>query len=255
MESIDIHEHGSIVIATINNTLRANALSVSVLEGLNDFVGRLETDAQIRVAILSGTGTRFFSSGADIEAWGDMAAAQFARDWIAPGHRLLDRLSRVSIPVIAAINGDVLGGGLELAAACDLRVAVPSARFSLPEATIGVTPGWSGLQRVLRLIPEPLLREMALTGCGLSTDRLHGVGFINEISADPLQRAIEIAETTLNLAPKSVAINKQVINAAAGEGREAAIDWMAGSLAASSSDRTEGVASFREKRPPRFKGE
>jgi enoyl-CoA hydratase/carnithine racemase len=156
--------------------------------------------------------------------------------------------------LIAAINGAASGGGLELAALCDVRVAAPEAVFGLPEAGIGVTPGWSGAQRLGRLLPQALLREMALTGGRLDAERLREVGFINEIASDPLARALEIAERAAALGPRAVETTRLVLNAAIDEGREAAIDALAGGLAASTADKAEGVASFREKRKPDFRG-
>lgn len=251
---LDVEQRGGVLIATLNNPERLNALSLEVLQGLDELVCRLEVSDDIRAVVLTATGLRVFCAGADIKAWGHMDSAQFSRDWIALGHRLLDRLARVPVPIITAITGDVLGGGLELAAACDLRISNPNAVFALPEAGIGVTPGWSGLQRVMRLMPEPILREMALSCRKMPASRLHTVGFINELASDPLERALEIANDITRLAPRAVSINKQVLNAAAGEGREAVIDWLAGGLVAQTEDRMEGIASFREKRPPKFTG-
>jgi enoyl-CoA hydratase len=157
--------------------------------------------------------------------------------------------------VIGALRGFVFGGGLELAAICDLRIASPDAIFALPEATIGVTPGWSGAQRVGRLLPQAILREMALTGARLGAERLWGLGFLNEIVPDPLERSLAIAEHVAELSPRSVDATKLVLNAALGEGREQAVDRLAAGLIAVTSDKAEGVRSFHEKRKPRFSGE
>src|SRR6185437_7676752 len=108
--------------------------------------------------------------------------------------------ARLPVPVIGAINGSAFGGGLELAALCDVRIASKGALFALPEASIGVTPGWSGAQRLGRLLPQALLREMALTGGQLTAERLWSVGFLNEISDAPVVRALEIAARVARLA-------------------------------------------------------
>jgi len=126
--------------------------------------------------------------------------------------------------------------------------------FGLPEATIGVTPGWSGAQRVARLMPQGLLREMALTGGRLKAERLWGVGFVNEIVESPVDRCLEIADRVAELGPRAVTATKLVLNAACGESREQAIDQLAGALVAATADKAEGVRSFLEKRKPRFSG-
>jgi enoyl-CoA hydratase len=170
-------------------------------------------------------------------------------------HLHFDRLAQLPVPSIAVIEGAAFGGALELAALCDVRIAAPDASVGLPEAGICVAPGWSGAQQRLgRLLPQALLREMALTGGRLGAERLREVGFINEIASNPLARALEIAERTAALGPRAVETTRLVLNASIDEGREAAIDALAGALVASTADRDEGVASLREGRTPDFRG-
>lgn len=253
--ALRIERRGRTAVLVLDNQAKGNALSREMLAELGRATTEIENDREFRVAVLTGAGARAFCTGADISAWSGMDAVDFARHWIRSGHFEFDRLARLSVPLIAAINGAAFGGGLELTAVCDVRVASPDAVFALPETGIGVTPGWSGGQRLGRLLPQALLREMALTGGRLNAERLREVGFINEISADPLARALEIAERAAALAPRAVETTRLVLNAAMGEGREAAIDALAGSLVVASADKTEGVASFREKRKPDFRGE
>ncbi len=243
-----------IVIATLDNPSRLNALDRPMLEDLDQLADAVERDRTIRAVVLTGAGGRAFCAGADIAEWGALDADDFARLWIGAGHRLFDRLARSPVPIIGALEGVVFGGGLELAAVCDLRIAARSATFALPEASIGVTPGWSGVQRLARLLPEPLVRQMALTGARLSGERLHAVGFVNEIDDDPLGRAIAIAEGVRDLAPRSVEAVKWVLGASRGEGREQAIDQLAAGLVARTLDRQEGTRSFQAKRKPDFSG-
>ena len=209
----------------------------------------------LRRSCWTGRGERAFGAGADINAGGDLDACEFARGWVLGGHRVFDRIARSAKPVIAAVNGHALGGGLELAAASDLRISVRSATFGLPEAAIGVVPGWSGTQRLARQLPVALVKEMALLGRRLSAERAHEVGFVNEIvECDARARAIEVAGALSGLAPRSVEIAKYMINAGQDEGREAMIDALASGFAASTRDRAEGVAGFRAKRKPEFRG-
>ncbi len=253
--ALRIERQGRVALLILDNQSKGNAISQEMLVDLGKATTDIESDRSVRAAILTGAGARAFCTGADISAWSGMDAVEFARHWIRAGHSQFDRLARLSVPLIAAINGAAFGGGLELAALCDVRVAAPDAIFALPEAAIGVTPGWSGTQRLGRLLPQGLVREMALTGGRLNAERLREVGFINEIASNPLTRALEIAERAAALAPRAVETTRLVLNAAIGEGREAAIDALAGGLVASTADKAEGVASFREKRKPDFRGE
>ena len=142
----------------------------------------------MRVVIVTGTGEKAFCTGADIAAWGPMAPFDFARHWVREGHRIFDRLARLGKPTIAALNGHTFGGGLELAAACDIRVIAPRATLALPEAGVGIVPGWSGTQRVARLLPEPVVKEMALFGRRISAERAVALGFAAEVAEDVRRR-------------------------------------------------------------------
>jgi enoyl-CoA hydratase/carnithine racemase len=253
--AVDFERKGNTALWLLDNTRKNNALDPGMFDALDRLAAEAERDRTIRAVILTGKGERAFCAGADIAAWGVLDPVDFARGWIASGHRLFERIAALPVPVLGALRGFVFGGGLELAAACDIRVASADAQFGLPEATIGVTPGWSGAQRVARLMPLPLLREMALTGARLSAERLWSVGFLNEIAAAPLERCLEIGERIAEFAPRAVTATKLVINTAAGESREQAIDQLAGALVAGTADKAEGVRSFLEKRKPRFTGE
>jgi enoyl-CoA hydratase len=253
--AVDRQRIGSTVVWCLDNVKKNNALDPTMLGALWSLADEAEKDRDIRAVVLTGKGERAFCAGADINAWGSLDTVDFMRSWIASGHRTFDRLAALPIPVIAALRGFVFGGGLELAAVCDLRIASADAIFGLPEASVGVTPGWSGAQRVGRLLPQAILREMALTGARLGAERLCGLGFLNEIVVNPLERSLAIAERAVELSPRAVDATKLVLNAAVGEGREQAVDRLAAGLITATSDNAEGVSSFREKRKPRFSGQ
>jgi enoyl-CoA hydratase len=252
--SINRQRVNATMLWRLNNANKNNALDPAMLAALANLADEVERDREIRAVVLTGEGERAFCAGADIAAWGALDVVDFARLWVGSGHSLFDRLARLPVPVIGALCGFVFGGGLELAAICDIRVASTNAVFALPEATIGVTPGWSGAQRLAKLLPQGLLREMALTGARLTAERLRSVGFLNELSENPVEKALSIAERVAGLGPRAVETTKLVLNASLGEGREQALDRLAAGLVAATADKAEGVRSFHEKRKPRFTG-
>ncbi len=154
--------------------------------------------------------------------------------------------------MIDVLDGHALGGGLELAATCDLRVAAPVACFALPETGVGIVPGWSGTQRLTGQIPPALLKEMALTGRRLSAERAFQVGFLNAVADDPKEAAREYTDRVLASAPQATETAKRLIAAALGEDAAAGIEALAGAAMAPTSEKAEGVAAFHEKRKPEF---
>jgi enoyl-CoA hydratase/carnithine racemase len=178
------------------------------------------------------------------------------RRWVRRGHRVFDQWARLRVPVIAAINGHAFGGGLELAAVADIRIGVASATFGLPEATIATCPGWSGTQRLVALIGASQVKYLALTGKRIDAAEAWRIGILHEQvkDKDVLVRAGELAAAIGKLAPVSVQLTKQIIDAGQGEGLAAALETMAGALAATTADAREGIASFREKRQPEYRG-
>ena len=255
MSRVHLLLQGAIAELRLDHVARLNALTVAMLDQLGSHLAVVERDPAVRVVIVTSEGTRAFCTGADIAAWGDLSAAEFARGWVRDGHRIFDRLARLSKPTIAVLDGDAFGGGLELAAACDIRVMAPQATLALPEAGIGIVPGWSGTQRLARLLPEPVLKEMALFGRRLTAARAHALGFVAEISTDPAETALQIAETVLAASPRATEVAKYMIHAAAGEDRAAMIEALGSGMIAASADKASGVAAFRAKRKPEFSGE
>jgi enoyl-CoA hydratase/carnithine racemase len=205
---------------------------------------------------LSAVGDKAFCVGADITAWSALTPLDMWRRWIRHGHRVFDRLARLRVPLIAAINGHALGGGLELAATADIRVADRRATFGLPEAGIGTVPGWSGTQRLTGLIGAAAVKYMALTGRRLSSDDALRAGLIQHI-AEPgtvMEAARSIAADVCTRSPVSAQLVKQLIDGANGDGLASAFEGMAGALAGTTADAREGLASFKEKRGAWFVG-
>lgn len=239
-------------LVTLDHPRKLNALDITMLQQLHDIFEQCDTDSTIRTVILTGSGMKAFCSGADINCWSELSPTEFSREWILKGHRLFDRIACLGKPTIAVLNGLALGGGLELAATCDIRIAAPHANLGLPEAQIGVIPGWSGTQRLARLIPEPVLKEMVLFGRRISATRSFEIGFTAEIADDPLTRAVEVSQKMDRLSPQANAISKAMIHAGVGEAGGAMIEAIAGLAIAGTSDMKEGVSAFKEKRDPNF---
>lgn len=245
---------GAVSELRLDNPARLNCLTPDMLAQIEAHCAAIEADTTARVVLLTATGDRAFCTGADIAAWADLDPAAFARHWVRGGHRVFDRLARLSRPSIAVLTGPAFGGGLELAAACDIRVMAPGASIALPEAGVGVVPGWSGTQRLARLLPEPVLKEMALFGRRIGADRALGLGFAAEVAADARTTARAIADNLQRLSPRSVEAAKWMIHAARGEDAAAATEALASAAIAATEDRTEGTAAFRAKRPAHFTG-
>jgi enoyl-CoA hydratase len=254
MSGIQFSVSDRIATITLDNPAKLNALTLDMLAELSRLCDLIEQDAGVVCVILCATGERFFCAGADINAWADLSPDAFARHWVRDGHRIFDRLARLSKPTIAAIAGNAFGGGLELAACCDIRIAAPSVQFALPETSVGIVPGWSGTQRLQRLLPEPVVKEMALFGRRLSADRALALGFVAELADDPRAAAQAIASRLLETSPRATEVAKYMIHAAAGEDRGAMIEALGSGMIAASADKQEGVAAFRAKRKPNFPG-
>jgi enoyl-CoA hydratase/carnithine racemase len=237
----------------LDNPAKLNCFTVPMLEQLAAHLETIERSDALTV-LVTAEDSKCFCSGADINGWGELTPAEFARFWVRGGHRIFDRLARLARPTIAVLNGHAFGGGLELAAACDIRVMAPRATLALPEAGVGIVPGWSGTQRLARLLPEAVIKEMALFGRRLTADRALALGFVAEVSDTPRDAALAIAAKVVDLSPRAVEIAKSMIHAAAGEDSAAMIETLGSAAIAASVDRDEGVGAFRDKRKPLFPG-
>lgn len=255
MSAVHLILRGPVAEVRLDNPAKLNALTVAMLAQLSDHLDIVERRADVACMLLTAEGDRAFCTGADITAWGDLTPAEFARHWVRDGHRIFDRLARLAKPTIAVLTGHAFGGGLEIAAACDIRVMVPRASLALPEAAVGIVPGWSGTQRLLRLMPESVVKEMALFGRRLSAQRALDLGFVAEVDEDAHAVAEAMALRMVETSPRAVEVAKYMIHAGAGEDRAALIEALGSGMIAATADKAEGVAAFRAKRKPEFRGE
>lgn len=254
MSALHLHLRGPVAELRLDNPAKLNAFTLDMLTQLDQHCSLIDRNPDIRCVVITAEGDRAFCTGADINAWGDLSPAEFARHWVRDGHRIFDRLARLCKPTIAALSGHAFGGGLELAAACDIRVMAPKATLALPEAGVGIVPGWSGTQRLTRLLPEPMIKEMALFGRRIGADRALALGFVTEVAEDARAAAFAMAGASLGQSPRAVEVTKAMIHAAQGEDRAAMIEALGSGMIAASADKAEGVAAFRAKRKPEFSG-
>ncbi len=240
-----------IATLTLDRAAKLNAIGPDMLADLDRILAEIDVDPDVRVVIVTGSGDRAFSVGADIDAWAALDPLDMWRSWIREGHRVLQRLAHLRQPAIAGINGYAFGGGLELALAADIRIAVGSATFALPETKIGTMPGWAGTTRLPEVIGVARSKQMIFSGSGIDAATAEHWGLVNEVVAPDtlMERCRELAAEIAANAPISVQLAKAAIN-----GDRSAPEAIAGALAAATEDGQEGIAAFREKRPPRFSG-
>ena len=248
---------GPVATLTLNRPDKLNALTIEMLEAMEDAVARVDADRDIRVFVLSAAGERAFCAGADIKAWGALKPLGMWDTWIRRGHRIFDAIGNLRQPSIAAIDGIAFGGGLELAIACDLRIATDRARFALPETTIAAIPGWGGTQRMIPLIGVARTKQLVFTGAPIDAATASGWGLVNTVvAADELAaKTRETAERIAANAPVSVQAAKQLIHAGIGRDTGQILEAIAAGMAGYTGDAVEGRAAWQEKRTPDYKGE
>ena len=179
-EKIVVRQTEAIATIQLNRPEKLNAVDREMLDTLDAEVNRLHQDESVRVVVLEGSGERAFCVGADLNQIATFDSADIRR-WVNDGNRILSRLANLPVPVIAAINGYAVGGGLEFALACDLRIASEDSSFGLPEITHGWFPGWGGTHRLLHVIGEAKAKEMVFLGERIDAQTAHGLGLVNRI--------------------------------------------------------------------------
>lgn len=246
----------AIAILTLERPEKLNALDLETLKALSRALDDIETDPSIRVLILTGSG-KAFSAGGDIAAWGGMEPQEFGHQWVRFGHRLFERLATLRMPVIAALNGHALGGGLELAGCADIRIAERQAKIGLPETSLGMVPGWSGTQRLVHRFGPQIVRRMVLGGEMFTAEQALTEGIVDAIceTGTVMETARAYAARVATRGPAALEISKLMLAVASGEDNGTAVEALGSILAAKTGDLAEGVAAFKAKRSSDFKGE
>jgi len=245
-----------IATITINRPGAMNAMTRAILEELGSVVEEIAATAGIRAVIITGAGTKAFMAGADIAAMRDMTASQ-GRELALLAHGIYAAIERSPKPYIAAVNGYALGGGCELALACDMRIASENARFGQPEINIGVLPGFGGSQRLPRLIGKGRALEMILTGDMIDAGEAYRIGLANKVvpQEELLAEARRLAAKIASKSALATALCKQaVVNGLEMDlARACAYEAELFGYSFATADQKEGMAAFLEKRPALFK--
>jgi enoyl-CoA hydratase/carnithine racemase len=246
---------GAVATITIDRAAKLNALTLSLLERLTAVCDEVDTSSA-RIVVVRTAGERAFCVGADITHFEKLDSAAMWSSWITTGHRAFDRLANLRQPTVAVVDGVAVGGGLELALACDLRVVSTRARLGLPEAGLGTAPGWGGTTRLPQLIGRARALDVMLTRRQLSATEAESWGLASRVAApEALEAAVDaLLAELLASAPLPSQFIKQIVLAGAGSPSSRVLEALAGALAAPSHDLHEGLTAFHEKRAPHFTG-
>jgi enoyl-CoA hydratase/carnithine racemase len=249
---IAAEQRGAVGLAQLNRPEARNALSPELMEELGALLERWDADPEVRCIVIAG-GDEWFAAGADIKA---MAQRDFQETLAAPSTRFWPRLAAIRTPLIAAVSGYALGGGCELALACDMIVASESAEFGQPEILLGIIPGGGGTQRLARVLGKQRAMELVLTGRRIDAAEAERLGIVNKVAKEWLDAALELAGVVAQRPPLAVRFAKQAVLAADETPLAAGLEQERRlfELAMATEDRVEGMTAFVEKRPPEFRG-
>lgn len=242
---------------TVNRPDKLNALNSATLDALHQAFDEAADDAEVRVVVLTGAGEKAFVAGADISEMNGLTPVQ-GRDFSLRGQRMMRRVEKMPKPVIAAVNGFALGGGLELAMCCHLRIAGDNAKVGQPEINLGLIPGFGGSQRLLRLAGRAATLELCLTGAPIGAERARELGIVNRVvpAAELQAETLKLASQLANAAPLALRAMLDSVNIGGECGIEEGLEYESAQfgLVFSTDDMREGTTAFLEKRKPAFKG-
>ena len=247
---IKLNLEGPVATLTIARPEKLNALDFEMILALERAAHLIDANSAVRVAIITGEGEKSFCAGGDIAAWSKINAEDFGLKWVRAGHRAFDSLTRLRQPLIAAVNGHILGGGFELATCADFRIGEDHIKIGLPETGLGIIPGWSGTQRSVKRFGAQIIRRMALLGEVLTAEQGLQAGLLDRVVAKgtSLQAAQEFAQMIISRSNFATTAAKMMINAADGEDAERALESLAGVAVGHSEELKQGLEKFRAKK-------
>lgn len=254
-DNLLLEKEGMLAVLSINRPQALNALNSDTLAELEQAVEQIDRDPDVKVLIITGAGEKAFVAGADIAYMQPLTAVE-GKAFGELGQRVFRKVEELKIPVIAAVNGFALGGGCELAMACDIRIASEKAKFGQPEVGLGITPGFGGTQRLPRLIGEGMAKELVFTADVIDAQEALRIGLVNHVlpAAELMDYCKKMAGRILAKGPLAVRFSKQAIN----EGMQVDIDRAMTieahlfGLCFSTVDQKEGMGAFVDKRKPAF---
>jgi enoyl-CoA hydratase len=248
---------GAVATITLNRPDKLNALDGALLDALETALERLSRDPSVRAAIITGAGEKAFAAGADIAAMATLSPDQ-AKRFSEKGQRICESIEEAPFPVIGAVNGFALGGGCEIALACDFLYASDRARFGQPEVKLAVIPGFGGTQRLARRVGLGRARELCYTGETIDAQTALRIGLVNAVVplAELLPKSREVAKTIVSMGPCAITACKRVLLNGSDLPLTEANELESAAFATlfATSDQREGMAAFLAKRPSRFEG-
>ncbi|MEW6635808.1 MAG: enoyl-CoA hydratase-related protein [Actinomycetota bacterium] len=256
MDYVRVEHEGGVAVVTIDRQEKMNALNAQVQEEITEAFASIPP-GEVRAAVITGAGEKAFVAGADVGGMEQMSALE-VREFGRIGTRMMQAIEGAPFPVIAAINGFALGGGLEIALACDIRIAAENARLGFPEVTIGIMPGAGGTQRLPRVVGSGVARELVFTGRMVDAREAKEIGLVDRLvgEGEALEAAKELARQIAKNAPLAVRNAKTAMNIARNTDLASGIEHEGDlfALLFATEDAKEGMAAFAERRKPEFKG-
>lgn len=257
LKNVSVKTEDGISLLTVDRPKALNALNYETLEEINWVINSIRNDEDVKVVIITGGGEKAFVAGADIAEMKNMTSIE-AKRFAEFGQHVFRKIELLKRPVIAAVNGFALGGGLELAMSCDIRIASKNAKFGQPEVGLGIIPGFAGTQRLSRLVGASKAKELIYTADMISADEALKIGLVSKVAdaAELLNEAYGIAKKIMAKGALAVRLAKECINRGIETDIETGMAFEAEAFAVcfSTNDQKEGMSAFLEKRAPKFEG-